>query len=273
VLPHGRHNRDIRDKLSSVIREYRDGKIRAFRKDAGMDDQHSFKVWLAKKLDESPRGTRARLAKHLGLTPTKITRMAAIGLGAETRDIKAHELPKIEEFFGQKADGSPHSDSDVVQPVTGGFAHALVAGVVEAGSFIEIDEFDQREPERVIVPEDPEFPRARILVFEIRGDSMNAMHPPLLPGGRAICVAYEDVAHLYPVRDGMTVVVERTRDGGHLREWSVKQVELHDDRVEFHPRSTNPKHRPIIVDRDAQADDGTRIEIIALVRSVTNKIS
>jgi hypothetical protein len=64
----------------------------------------------------------------------------------------------------------------------------------------------------------------------------------------------------------MVVVVQRTRDGGHLREWSIKQIEFYEDRIEFHPRSTNSKHKPIVVPHDYQADEGTAIEIIGLLR-------
>ncbi|NEK55241.1 phage repressor protein, partial [Rhizobium leguminosarum] len=85
-------------------------------------------------------------------------------------------------------------------------------------------------------------------------------------------VSYEDVAYDAPLRDGMVVVVERTRDGGQTREWSVKQIELYQDRTEFHPRSTNPKHKPIIVPRDPSADQGTVVEIIGLVRRVVNDL-
>lgn len=149
-----------------------------------------------------------------------------------------------------------------------------VAGIVAAGLFREVDDMDQSEPERVWEEPDPEFPDARRMAFDVEGESVNALKPrPIFPGDRLICVAFEDVANQVRVRDGMVVVVERTRDGGHTREWSVKQVELYEDRVEFHPRSTNPSFKPIVVKRDAEADDGVRVEIIALVRSVKNTIS
>src|SRR5690606_23522319 len=107
---------------------------------------------------------------------------------------------------------------------------------------------------------------------EVEGDSMNDLKPrPILEGDRLVCVSFEDVADQVRVRDGLIVVVERTRDGGHTREWSVKQVELYEDRVEFHPRSTNPRHKPIVVMRDALADDGVQVEIIGLVRAVRNE--
>lgn len=148
------------------------------------------------------------------------------------------------------------------------FVLAKVAGKVEAGSFREVDDFNQSEPETFLVPRDPEFPSARVLAFDVSGDSMNALSPmPIPPGYRAICVAYEDIADRVPLRNGMVVVVQRTREGGHIREWSIKQVEFYADRIEFHPRSTNAKHKPIVVPHDYQADDGTSVEVIALVRS------
>lgn len=102
---------------------------------------------------------------------------------------------------------------------------------------------------------------------------MDRLEPrPILPGDRIIGVAYEDVAHQVRIKDGLVVVVERSRDGGHTREWSVKQVELYEDRIEFHPRSSDKNLKPIVVKRDARADDGVTVEIIALVRSVRNDL-
>ena len=89
---------------------------------------------------------------------------------------------------------------------------------------------------------------------------------------KCICVAFEDVAHELQLRDGMIVVVQRSRDGGHFREWSVKQIAMFEDRVEFLPRSTNPRHKPIVVDRNHDADDGVAVEVIAIVRRIVNDI-
>lgn len=151
---------------------------------------------------------------------------------------------------------------------------AQVVGRVEAGTFREVDEFDQSEPVLISVPPDERFPHARQIVFDVSGDSMNNLRPrPIMDGDRVIAVAYEDVANEAVLRDAMVVIVERTRDGGHTREWSVKQVELYEGRTEFHPRSTNPKHKPIVVERDAEADDGTRVEVIGLVRRVQNEFT
>lgn len=146
-----------------------------------------------------------------------------------------------------------------------------VAGFVEAGAFREADDLDQDEPEILYEPEDKTFPQARRMAFTVSGDSVNALKPrPIMPGDRVICIAYEDVMHRVPLIHGMVVVVERTRDGGHSREWSIKQVELYEDRVEFHPRSSNPRHRPIVVGKNFEADEGTTVEVIGIVRRVVN---
>lgn len=154
-----------------------------------------------------------------------------------------------------------------------GMTAGLVAGRVEAGTFREVDEFDQSERIEVALPRDERFPNARQLLFDCSGDSMNALKPrPILEGDRLVCLAYDDIEHLVELKSGMVVVVERTRDGGHFREWSVKQLELYPDRAEFHPRSTNPKHKPIVVRQDHEADDGVTVKVIALVRRVMNEM-
>lgn len=153
-----------------------------------------------------------------------------------------------------------------VSPTQFPMVPSVLAGTVEAGSFREYNEFDQSENEIEYVPADPKYPRARVLQFDVAGDSMNALKPiPIPPGSRAVGVAFDDVD--IPLRNGMVVVIQRSRDGGHTREWSLKQVEFYPDRIEFHPRSTNPRHKPIIVKHDYFADDGVEIAIIALIRS------
>ncbi|MFK4826025.1 helix-turn-helix domain-containing protein [Paenochrobactrum sp. BZR 588] len=148
-----------------------------------------------------------------------------------------------------------------------------IVGTVEAGTFREVDELDQSEPVEIAVPRDDKFPYARQMAFNVSGDSMNDLRPrPILSGDRAVCVAYSDVAHEVPLRDGMVVVVERTRDGGHTREWSIKQIELYEDRTVFAPRSTNSNYKPIVIERDHDTDSGMSVEVIAIVRRVVNDI-
>ncbi len=271
-LAHDADSCAYRYKSSSPSSELRNINCCGNRKNAHMTDQNQLREWVAAKLTAGGRGTASALASFTGLSKFAISRISAIKPGQETRDIKAHELAKIVEFFGENPDGSPISKRDTSSDASAihtGLVTGAIVGPVRAGSWREVDDLDQRERPTVVLPADPDFPNARVLVFEVEGDSMNDLSPvPLRPGAHVVCLAYPDIARYYPPRDGMVVVVERRRDGGHLREWSVKQVELHEDRVEFHPRSTNPDHKPIVVAMDAFADDGVEIEIIGLVREV-----
>jgi hypothetical protein len=88
----------------------------------------------------------------------------------------------------------------------------------------------------------PNFLALPLYYFDVVGDSMNALKP------RPICWRPSDrdrvrvTSWASALRNGMVVVVEQTQQGGHLRERSVKQLEIFEDRYEFHPRSTNRKH-------------------------------
>ncbi|NTG86165.1 peptidase S24 [Agrobacterium rhizogenes] len=213
--------------------------------------------------------------------PRDINKNTLISHENGNRPISRKAAEKYGELFGVKAGWILFGDSDEASPSQPaisdvtlnrvGMVAGRVAGVVEAGTFREVDEFDQSEPVEIILPRDEKFPNARQIVFDVAGDSMNDLSPrPIFPGDRLVCISYDDVEHLVELRSGMVVVVQRERDGGHFREWSVKQLELFGDRAEFHPRSTNAKHKPIIVQRDRDADDGVTIEVIALVRRVMN---
>ncbi|WP_131116689.1 LexA family protein [Lichenihabitans psoromatis] len=149
---------------------------------------------------------------------------------------------------------------------------AQYAGIVEAGSFRPVDEDINYDVEPIPVPRDRKYPHAKLFFFDVAGDSMNDLKPrPIMPGDQALCIEIEKLR--VPYRHGMVVVVEQIINGGHLRERSVKQIELFEDRVEFCPRSRNPKHKPIVVPREPTADDGRIVAVIAIVRSIVNTIS
>lgn len=227
-----------------------------------------------KQAMEAKGWNMTELSKRSGIPYDSINKY----LRGDIRQPRGNTLPVLAETLGVShlwlRDGLEVDGHQNVKPITGQMVAAAVVGHVEAGTFREVDAFDQRERELVSVPPDDRFPNARQMIFDVSGDSMNDLKPrPILAGDRIVAVSFEDIANEVVLRDGMVVVVERSKDGGMTREWSVKQVEIYQDRTEFHPRSTNPRHRPIVINRDYSTDDGTQVEIIALARRIINDLS
>lgn len=214
--------------------------------------------------------SQADIAKRIGISQVAIDKIES------GKTLKSRYLPEVLSILGMPLDlisstverGSTPTSSTVSPVDLGELVPVKIAGKAKAGEFIAIEDLgDWEEPETFLDTRDPRFPHARHLGFEVEGDSMNALKPRAIQDGdRLSALAYEDIADRYPLRDGMIVIVERTRHGGHEREWSVKQLEIYEDRMEFHPRSSNPRHKPIIIKRDSLADDGVTVEIIAIVR-------
>lgn len=234
------------------------------------------KDWLNRGLelrDMSQAELARQLTERLGRSYPRTT-VNKMVLG--NREIKGEEMLAISDILGIEAPraegggGAPHLE--LVQD-TDPLVSIFNAGVVEAGAFRAAPDFSDLEADPVLEMRDPQFPFARLVAFTVAGDSMNRLNPrPILAGDRVICVDFDDLGGRIPLRDGMVVVVEQELEGGHLREWSVKQIELYEDRIEFHPRSSNPRHEPLIVPRNAEVDDGKTVRILALVRRITNDV-
>lgn len=218
-----------------------------------------------------------------GLSPDAIRNLQRTAKQGKTPNVTLETLHKLAPvlqttvawLIGEEGASNAENDNnqDTVHAIRPRLIPVPIVGRAAAGHFYEADEFDQSDLEKLYLPPDEKFPRARQMAFVVDGDSMNDLKPkPLYPGDKAICVAYEDVADMVPVIQGMVVVVQRSRDGGHTREWSIKQVEMQAGKTFFQPRSTNARHKPIVVDRDFQAEEGVTVEIIALVRRIVSDL-
>ncbi|MGQ3040569.1 MAG: LexA family protein [Brevundimonas sp.] len=112
-------------------------------------------------------------------------------------------------------------------------------GPVQAGAWLALDDSSQDEPTLLTATVDRRYPHAPQWLREIRGDSMNERH--IYPG---------DLAHIVDasaaginLNTGMVVEVTRSRDGGLLREVTLKEVEVTPEGIRLWPRSTNPRWR------------------------------
>jgi len=140
-------------------------------------------------------------------------------------------------------------------------------GLVEAGRFMEFEEFDDSVGEIVEGPRHARFPNARHYAWTVQGDSMNKAG--LAPGDVVLGVLWEDTG--LRLINEMTVVAERSRNNGMMRELTVKEVEVTSDGYVLHPRSTNATHKPFFLPKTFE-DDGTEVRVVAMVYSVVKKV-
>lgn len=233
---------------------------------------------------EKPKAYVRYVLEKTGLAPSALAKAAKVSQTTITRPLNdpGHQfvfsnstLGKIgqatgityEQFLMESGVGAASELRRAASPQTS----APIVATVEAGAWREVDPFDQSEHRWVAVEPDAKYPHAIQEVYEVSGDSMNQAEPhPIKPGSRVVAVRYEDIMHLTPLRDGLVVVVQRTRGDGQEREISIKEVAWFDDRIEFRPRSSNSKHKPIVVMHDNWEDNGVTVEVLALVRQVIN---
>lgn len=120
-----------------------------------------------------------------------------------------------------------------------------VIGVIKAGHFKDITMLDDDISafENIHVPADIRFPASIQYALKIDGDSMNLRFPD---GSYVIVIGLiESGIELKP---GMTVHVERTFGGGQYVETTLKEIQFENGKTELIPRSTNPIHKPIIIE-------------------------
>lgn len=148
--------------------------------------------------------------------------------------------------------GQPEKPKAVIE-VTG----LPVVGVIAAGSWREIDADEVIPgPSHIGMGSDPRFPRIRQYALLVSGDSMNELFPD---GSYVTCIDHVDAG--MDLKVGMVVHVERSRDGGQLVETTLKEIASINGETVLAPRSTNPKHKPIVVN----GDEGTEIAIRGIV--------
>lgn len=224
-----------------------------------------------------------RVMERTGLAPTALAQAAGVASTTLTRPLNDPDYPfeisnrtikKVEAATGipyANHSTAPSASSRELTRRTSGYAP--VVATVEAGAWREVNELDQEDMEWVTVPADDKYPDATQRVFDVSGDSMNRLEPyPITNGSRIVAIDYDDIASRVPLRDGLVVVVQRSRNGGQERELTVKQVAWFDDRIEFQPRSSNPKHKPIVVEHDNWVDNGVEVAIVGLVRDIIHRL-
>lgn len=162
------------------------------------DPQNEIRLWLINSLKAMGHGAKGKLAAFLDVRPDVITRMMNTDPAKETRQIRAHELERMREFFASDHGEGPETDS-----------HGSVVplmGYLGAGAEVDPD-FEQVPPEGldqihlpILVPDD-------MIAFKVRGDSML----PAFKDG-AIIVVYREQMRPLEAFYGEEAAV-RTSDG------------------------------------------------------------
>lgn len=136
-----------------------------------------------------------------------------------------------------------------------------LVGQVRAGAWLAIDESAQDDPVMLTAALDGRYPHARQWLREVVGDSMNAKG-----------IQSGDLVHLADwaetggeLKTGQVIEVTRYRDGGELREVTLKEVEVNPaGGFLLWPRSTNPKWKePFVL--NGEDDSGVEVRVTGLL--------
>lgn len=140
------------------------------------------------------------------------------------------------------------------------------SGYVAAGLWHPVDDLDQdglEVPDFVL--SHPAYPKARQYAYMVKGDSMNLVG--IDDGMWVVAADASDFIDQYgETESGDLVVVERSRFQGSERELTVKEIRYYRDRYELIPRSTNPIHKPIVVQHNHGIDgDKEQVQVVGVV--------
>ena len=132
---------------------------------------------------------------------------------------------------------------------------------VQAGHWFEVGFDEPAVAYSIPVLPHPRFANWRQWLELVVGDSVNQKYAP----GAYVHVV-DAIEMGYAPRDGDFVVVERQRDGGHIRERTIKQIELRGDEVILWPRSTNARwQEPVKLTDGARDGEDIEVEVVGLV--------
>lgn len=134
-------------------------------------------------------------------------------------------------------------------------------GQVRAGAWLSLDDSAQDGPVMLAAAVDPRYPHAKQWLREVIGDSMDAKG--IMSGDLAHLVDWAECGA--GLSTGQIIEVTRYRDGGELREVTLKEVEVKTPgNYLLWPRSTNPRWKePIIL--NGTDDDGPQVVVTGLL--------
>lgn len=153
-----------------------------------------------------------------------------------------------------------YGNGDGVVPTSGSASKLTTAplvGWVQAGAWQDPfdGEIDHGEP--IPIQPHPKYPNATYMVLDVRGDSYDRVAPE---GSRVIVIPWAETGLLTPL-NGQTIVAEQwdselendhAEQSGNVQR-TLKKVVITGDKVVLEPDSTNPRYKPLELDRMTRA--------------------
>lgn len=205
------------------------------------------------------RSTTARaVSRAIGPNDTLVRDI----LSGKSRNARGDTMAKIAEHLGVPV-GELMTGVEAPAETVEALAELPLLGPVRAGAWLAVDDFTQEEPRMYPAARDHRYPHARQWLREVQGDSMNARN--IYPGDLAHIV--ELIGSGVNLNSGMIVEVTRARDGGALREITLKEVQVSDSGLILWPRSSNPRWKdPIRLAEGAEGDIDVEITGLLLAK-------
>lgn len=230
--------------------------------------------WIKTMLENRGRGSQADLARHLGVDPSVVSKIAN-----GVRDIKASEFFAMVDFFGREniraagfgrelareagevvvndadLDGMEAAEAPVGIPVV---------GEVAAGQWADPDDVaDVPLHQDLYIPPDPRFSMRHQRAWIVRGRSVERF---ARDGQALVCALIGGGSPVEP-QDGDIVIAERHRAQGGLIERTAKRIRFYRDRTELVPQYEDETlNKPLVLSDDT--DDDIEVRVIAVVLGV-----
>lgn len=179
-------------------------------------------------------------------------------------------LDTTPEYLAYGVKGPDARAAELGRPAWPPMGSIPIIGQVAAGLWLEIDtDVDAPLYDAAPVPPDPEYEAEHQFAVEVCGTSINRVAPD---GSILGCVDVRKAR--IEIKVGALVIVEQRRRGGHEIMRTAKRYRVNDGRYELWPDSTDPRWtKPIIVDPDEEAEEGSSVEVIGLVTWVHAPLS
>lgn len=140
-----------------------------------------------------------------------------------------------------------------------------IRGYVAAGAWLEAGEMDDEPIGWLQFNPVPHFPEQSVYSLIVRGDSLDQVAPE---GCTLVCVDLFKAG--ITISDGDLVIVQRTREQGGFVEVTAKRVHGVPGGFELRPESSNPKWKPLFLNRNNR-DDVETVQVLARVEYVMRK--